>query len=96
MNTSPLPRVVGLAYDADSAEALPSIVLKAAGPITEELLAQTLRRDGPRIVRDATLLEQLYRLPVDAAIDPSLFELVAALLAHVIAVNERIGNESRS
>jgi type III secretion system FlhB-like substrate exporter len=41
-------------------------------------------------VLDAALLEQLYRLPVDAAIDPALFQLVAVLLSHVLAVNEQI------
>jgi type III secretion system FlhB-like substrate exporter len=93
METKPLSRVVGLRYDADAENSLPSVVLKAAGPVTDALLAQTLHRDGPRLVRDAALLDQLYRLPVDAAIDPALFDLVAALLAHVIAVNEGIRNE---
>lgn len=91
MADSPLPRVVGLSYD-ESAEQLPTVVLKAAGPATDALLSATLHASGPRLVRDATLLDQLYRLPVDAAIDPALFELVAVLLSHVLAVNERIRN----
>jgi type III secretion system FlhB-like substrate exporter len=90
MDAQPMPRVVGLAYDEASGDTLPVVVLKAAGPATEALLAHTLHRDGPRLVRDAALLDQLYRLPVDAAIDPSLFTLVAALLAHVIAVNAQM------
>jgi type III secretion system FlhB-like substrate exporter len=80
--------VVGLAYDEEYG--LPVVLLKAAGPVTEELLAQTLRDTGPRVVRDAGLLDQLYRLPLDAAIDPSLFQVVAVLLAHVLAINERM------
>lgn len=84
-----LPRVVGLSYD-ESQQRLPAVVLKAAGPVTEALLAETLHASGPRLVRDAALLEQLYRLPVDAAIDPALFQLVAVLLSHVLAVNEQI------
>jgi type III secretion system FlhB-like substrate exporter len=81
-------RVVGLSYEQQ--KGLPRVVLKAAGPITDDLLAHSLREDGPRVIRNAALLEQLYRLPVDAAIDPSLFRIVAALLAHVLAVNEQI------
>ena len=91
MANSSLPRVVGLSYD-ESAQQLPTVVLKAAGPATDALLSATLRASGPRLVRDATLLEQLYRLPVDAAIDPALFQLVAVLLSHVLAVNESIRN----
>lgn len=89
MDKPALPRAVGLAYD-DQEGSLPVVVLKAAGPATQALLAHTLHASGPRLVRDAALLDQLYRLPVDAAIDPSLFQLVAALLAHVLAVNQRI------
>ena len=80
--------MVGLSYDEEYG--LPVVVLKASGPLSDELLTHTLRPSGPRVVRDAALLEQLYRLPVDAAIDPSLFQVVAVLLAHVLAVNERI------
>ncbi|MFS0757016.1 hypothetical protein ABC383_20280 [Noviherbaspirillum sp. 1P10PC] len=89
MTNPSLPRVVGLSYD-ESAQQLPTVVLKAAGPATDALLSATLHASGPRLVRDAALLEQLYRLPVDAAIDPALFQLVAVLLSHVLAVNEHI------
>lgn len=89
MTNPPLPRVVGLSYD-ESCQQLPTLVLKVAGPATDALLSETLHASGPRLVRDAALLEQLYRLPVDAAIDPALFQLVAVLLSHVLAVNEQI------
>lgn len=89
MGSPSVPRLVGLSYD-ETADRLPTVVLKAAGPATDALLAKTLHAGGPRLVRDAALLEQLYRLPVDAAIDPALFQLVAVLLAHVLAVNQQI------
>jgi len=89
MPDSSVPRVVGLAYD-EAAQSLPTVVLKAAGPVSDALLAETLHASGPRLVRDAALLEQLYRLPVDAAIDPELFQLAAVLLAHVLAVNQQL------
>lgn len=89
MTNPDLKRVVGLSYD-ESVQSLPTVVLKAAGPATDALLSATLHAAGPRLVRDAALLAQLYRLPVDAAIDPALFQLVAMLLSHVLAVNEQI------
>jgi type III secretion system FlhB-like substrate exporter len=89
MATPSLPRVVGLSYN-DSAQQLPTVVLKAAGPVTDALLSATLHASGPRVVRDAALLKHLYRLPVDAAIDLALFQLVAVLLSHVLAGKEQI------
>ncbi|MBV0881809.1 hypothetical protein KTQ42_21250 [Noviherbaspirillum sp. L7-7A] len=89
MSNPSLPRVVGLSYE-ESTEQLSTVVLKAVGPATEALLSETLHAGGPRLVRDAALLAQLYRVPVDAAIDPALFLLVAVLLSHVLAMNEQI------
>jgi hypothetical protein len=63
---------------------------KAAGPATHALLSGTLHAGGSCLVRDAILLAQLYKLPVDDAIDPALFQPVAVLLSHVLAVNEQI------
>jgi type III secretion system FlhB-like substrate exporter len=74
MGSPSVPRLVGLSHD-EAAHRLPT---------------KTLHAGGPRLVRDAALLEQLYRLPLDAAIDPALFQLVAVLLAHVLAVNQHI------
>jgi type III secretion system FlhB-like substrate exporter len=45
------------------------------------------------LVKDPQLLQQLYRLPMDAEIGPELFQLVAALLAHVFAVEQRLKEE---
>jgi len=73
--------VGGLTYDAEQSSL--TVVLKAADPVTEQLLSHPL-----------ACSEQLYRLPVDAAIDPSLFHLVAALLARLLAVNERMQQEN--
>jgi flagellar biosynthesis protein len=81
-------RVVGLQYTPE--QGVPVVTVKGAGPIAEELLKSTLQVEGPRLVRDPQLLEQLYRLPIDSAIDPSLFQVVAAVLTHVFAVNEKM------
>jgi type III secretion system FlhB-like substrate exporter len=82
-------RLVGLKYEP--AEGLPQLVLKASGEIAEEVLRR--RRNAtyaPPVVRNAALLEQLYRLPVEGRIGPELFKVVAILLAHVLAVEAKI------
>lgn len=85
-------RVVGLRYEPG--EALPAVILKGAGPLAEELL----RRRGPRgaaVVKDEALLDALYRLPLDSAIGPELYQAVAALLAHIFAVEGKMRGEQR-
>lgn len=79
-------RVVGIKYDP--AQGLPQIVVKGSGYVADEILR---RRDWLKqqpLVRHPELVEQLYRLPVDARISPAMFELVAALLLHVFSVEE--------
>jgi flagellar biosynthesis protein len=86
-NDKPI-RVVGLQYDPE--DGLPIVTVKGSGPLADTLLRATLNVTGPRVVRDPELLEQLYRLPIDTAIDPSLFQVVATVLTHVFAVNEKM------
>jgi flagellar biosynthesis protein len=88
MNDAVTKRVVGLQYTAELE--LPRIVAKGVGPVADEMLKATLHVSGPRLVRDAELLERLYRLSVDATIDPKLFQLVATVLTYVFAINEKI------
>lgn len=85
-------RVVGLAYEPG--ENLPQVILKGSGPLAEKLL-ETRRESGqgPAVVKNETLLASLYRLPIDSAIGPELFHAVAAILAHVLAVDARHKNE---
>ena len=78
-------RVVGLAYHAE--EGPPRVILKAAGPLAEQVLAARDPWRGPRVVRNEALLQSLYRLPLDSNIGPELFFVVAAILAHVFAVD---------
>lgn len=86
-------RAVGLRYVPE--EGPPSVVLKSAGRSVEPVL-DSARRIGVPIVRDERLLESLYRLPTDAAIGSELFELVAALLVHVYALDDAIGQEEEA
>jgi type III secretion system FlhB-like substrate exporter len=88
-------RVVGLQYEPE--QGLPQVILKGAGPLAEELLQRRIGLGArtPPVVKDGALLEALYRLPVDGAIGPELFEAVAALLVHVFAVEARMKGERR-
>ncbi|WP_179957690.1 flagellar protein FhlB [Exilibacterium tricleocarpae] len=79
-------RVVGLQYDPEAGP--PRVVLKSAGVAAQAVLDESESLvSGPALVQDEALLQQLYRLPLDAAIDPSLYELVAILLAQVYAAD---------
>jgi flagellar biosynthesis protein len=80
-------KVVGLKYEAG--EGLPQVVVKGSGPAAEEILRRRDASGGPPVVQDSALAAQLYRLPMDAPIGPELFELVAALLAHVFSLEQQ-------
>ena len=81
-------RVVGLQYEVG--KGLPQVILKGSGELAQEILRRGEGDQGPAVVQDAALVDQLYRLPIDACIGPELFHLVAALLAHVFAVEQKL------
>jgi flagellar biosynthesis protein len=81
-------RVVGLRYDPE--DGLPQVVVKGAGQMAEEVLRRRDWLHDQPVVRDPQLVEQLFKLPVDARIGPELFQLVAALLVHVFAIEEKL------
>ncbi len=87
----PLKRVVGLQYEPG--QGLPQVIVKGSGKAAEEIVRRSERGAGPTVVQDAALVEQLYRLPVDARIGPELFHLVAALLAHVFTIEQKLKRE---
>jgi flagellar biosynthesis protein len=77
-------QIVGLKYDVG--EGLPQMILKGSGEAADEILRRRDWMNGPKVVKNAPLVEQLYRLPIDAQIGPELFHLVATVLAHVFAI----------
>lgn len=82
-----IKRVVGLKCAPE--DGVPTVVLRGAGGTADAVLAAgAALKKRPPVVQDEKLLEQLYRLPVDAPIDAALYELVAILLVHVFAVDE--------
>lgn len=87
MTAENVKRVVGLKYDPEDGP--PTVVLRGAGATAEAVLANgAARKRHLPVVRNEYVLEQLFRMPLDAPIDPSLYELVAILLVHVFAVDE--------
>jgi flagellar biosynthesis protein len=86
-------KVVGLAFEAQ--DELPRVVVKGCGEAAERMLRERDWLHGPGVVKDPQLLEQLYRLPMDGTIGPELFQLVAILLTHVFAIEERLRGESQ-
>jgi len=89
MSPNTLKKVVGLAYEPRAGE-LPCVVVKGCGEMAERLLRERDWLSGPAVVRDAELVEQLHRLPMDGTIGPDLFQLVAQLLSHVFALDQKI------
>ena len=81
-------RVIGLRYDPE--EGLPQVVVKGAGQMAEEILKRRDWLHEQPVVRDPELVNQLYKLPIDARIGPELFQLVATLLMHVFAIEEKL------
>ncbi len=79
-------RVVGLS--CQSKDTAPVVVLRGAGLTADAILdSGAARTRRLPVVRNEQLLDQLFRAPLDAPIDPSLYELVAILLVHVFSVD---------
>jgi type III secretion system FlhB-like substrate exporter len=81
-----IKRVVGLKYEPGQGP--PQVLLKGAGKTAEQVIDRARQLSGHKIVEDEKLLEQLFRLPVEAPIDTDLFQLVAVLLVHVFTLDE--------
>jgi type III secretion system FlhB-like substrate exporter len=80
-------RVIGVSYEPG--EAAPVVVLKGSGAAADAVIDAAQARDDLPVVRDAALVDQLYRLPIDSAIGKELFPVMAVLLAHVLLVDRK-------
>lgn len=78
-------KVVGLKYEPGGR--VPEVILKGCGPLADEILRQRNWDGGPPVIKNPELLNKLYRLPVDSAIGPELFNVVAIVLTHIFAIN---------
>ena len=88
MNEDTRPqRVIGVSYELG--DLAPTVVLKSAGEGAQAVIEQARRLpDGPPVVRDAALVDQLYRIPVDGDVGRELFPVMATLLAHVLQLDK--------
>jgi type III secretion system FlhB-like substrate exporter len=71
----------------------PVVVAKASGETAETVLEQARLRQGLPVVRDAALVDQLYRVPVSTAIAKDLFPVMASLLVHVLTLDKKLGGK---
>ncbi len=85
-------RVVGVNCDLE--QPAPVVVVKGAGAEAEAIVAQAREADV-QVFRDAALVEQLYRVPIDAAVGRELFAVMASLLAHVLMVDRERQEKAR-
>ena len=72
------------------------MILKAAGDHVDRVLQARDAQGRPRVVRNEALMKALYRLPLDAAIGPELYRVIAVLLAHVFAMDAQFEKERES
>jgi type III secretion system FlhB-like substrate exporter len=86
MTDEKLQRVVGVSYEPG--EMAPTVVLKGAGVGAAAVLDAARRAsEAPPVVRDPALVDQLYRIPIDAPVGRELFPVMATLLAHVVQLD---------
>jgi type III secretion system FlhB-like substrate exporter len=78
-------KVVGLSVDLEASTA-PTVLLKGAGHEAAAIVQAGVREDVP-VIRDAALLNALYRVPIDAPVGRELFPVMAALIAHVLQID---------
>lgn len=89
MHDTELQRVVGVSYELG--DLAPVVVLKGAGAAAEAVLEAAKRTSSaPPIVRDAALVDQLYRIPIDGDVGRELFPVMATLLAHVVQLDRHL------
>jgi len=89
MTHEEIKRLVGVSYELG--DLAPVVILKSAGASADAVL-DAARRSGeaPPIVRDAALVDQLYRIPIDGEVGRELFPVMATLLAHVVQLDRHL------
>lgn len=93
MSDDTLQRVVGVSYEAG--DMAPTVVLKSAGVGAAAVLDAARRSsEPPPVVRDTALVDQLYRIPIDAPIGRELFPVMATLLAHVVQLDRHMQHQT--
>ena len=77
---------VALQYDAATDNA-PRVIAKGRGQVAEKIMALA-REHGIPMREDPELVQMLTQIDLDQAIPPSLYQIVAELLAFVYRLNQ--------
>ena len=78
-------KVVGIKYEIG--DGLPKVIVKGSGKTADTIIEKSKAVKGQKIIENKELVDKLFRLPIDADISEDLFEMVAMILTHVIAIN---------
>jgi flagellar biosynthesis protein len=82
----PRRAAVALKYDATTDDA-PKVIAKGRGLVAEKIMALA-REQGIPMREDPDLVQMLTQIDLDQAIPPSLYKIVAELLAFVYRLNQ--------
>jgi flagellar biosynthesis protein len=82
----PRRAAVALKYDAATDDA-PKVIAKGRGLVAEKIMALA-REQGIPMREDPDLVQMLTQIDLDQAIPPSLYKIVAELLAFVYRLNQ--------
>ena len=80
------PKAIGIRYEGE--DSVPVVVLKGAGEQAKALIDEARGGAAVPVVRDAGLAEALYRIPIDAPIAKALVPVMAAVLIHVMKIDQ--------
>lgn len=83
---------VSLQYDAQKSKA-PTVTAKGQGPIAEKIIDLARQHNIP-IKEDPDLVQVLSQVDIDQEVPPSVYKVVAELLAFVYQLNESYGKKN--
>ena len=81
-------RVVGVSCEIG--DTAPIVVLKGSGEAADAVLEAARDEEELLVVRASALVDQLYRVPIDAPIGRELYPVMAVLLAHVLLADRKV------
>lgn len=91
MDNKELNKVIGLKYEFG--KGLPQVLLKGAGKTADSIIDYNKLSVNLPVLKNEKLVNELYKLPIDAEIGEDLFHLVASILVHVFAIEGKISEE---
>jgi len=89
-----MPKAAALRYKPRE-DAAPQVVAKGSGEIAQRIVSMAREHEIP-IFKDASLVELLVQLPLNATIPPTLYQAVAEVLAFLYRLKERQKKGRRS